>query len=64
VSYGIYLMHMLGHNVVERALGHFRLEFGPLDFALTALLTVGVATLSQRYYERLFLPREKRAQHA
>lgn len=61
VSYGIYLLHMLCHNAAERALARLGASSGVLDFALTALLAVGLATLSQRWFERRFWPAEKRA---
>jgi peptidoglycan/LPS O-acetylase OafA/YrhL len=61
VSYGIYLMHMLCHNLVERGLDRVGLPYAALDFALTAALAVGVATLSHRHFESRFLPPEKRA---
>jgi peptidoglycan/LPS O-acetylase OafA/YrhL len=60
VSFGIYLMHMLCHNVVARALARGGFSAGVLDFLLTAALAVGVATVSHRYFEDRFLPREKR----
>jgi len=62
VSYGIYLLHMLCHNAAERALTRLGVESGGLDFALTALLALGVATLSHRHFESRFLSPEKRAQ--
>jgi peptidoglycan/LPS O-acetylase OafA/YrhL len=61
VSYGVYLLHMLCHNVVERALARLGAPFAVLDFALSALLAIAVATLSHRTFERRFLPAEKRA---
>jgi len=61
VSYGIYLMHMLCHNAVERVLARLDLGLAPLDFALTSALAIGVATLSHRHFERRFLAPEKRA---
>ena len=60
VSYGIYLLHMLCHNAVERGLTRLDAHRPVLDFALTAALAVLVATLSQRHFERLFLPADKR----
>jgi peptidoglycan/LPS O-acetylase OafA/YrhL len=53
VSYGMYLMHGLVYNLVERVPGvpvHSVSQFG-----LCVLLTLGVATISYRYYEGLFL---------
>jgi len=64
VSYGIYLLHMLCHNAVERGLAVAGLTSGPLDFVCTALLAIGVATLSQRHFESRFLSPEKRAKLA
>ena len=64
VSYGIYLLHMLCHNAIAPALAALRLELRFLDFALTALLGVLVATLSQRHFEDRFLAPEKRARGA
>ncbi len=60
VSYGIYLLHMLCHNAAERGLARLGLELPLLDFALTALLAIGVATLSQRHFEARFLSADKR----
>lgn len=60
VSYGIYLMHMLCHNAVERGLERLGVASPVLDFALTAALAVGVATLSHRTVENFFLPADKR----
>jgi peptidoglycan/LPS O-acetylase OafA/YrhL len=64
VSYGIYLLHMLCHNAVERGLARAGSGAGVLDFVLTAALAIGVATVSHRYFERRFLPAEKRAKLA
>ena len=60
VSYGIYLLHMLCHNAVGRGLARLGLEQLLLDFALTTLLAVAVATLSQRHFENRFLPPDRR----
>jgi len=64
VSYGVYLLHMLCHNAVERGLARFGGGLELLDFALTTILAVLVATLSHRHFERRFLAPEKRAQRA
>jgi peptidoglycan/LPS O-acetylase OafA/YrhL len=64
VSYGVYLLHMLCHNAVERVLARLGLGFALLDFVLTALLAVLVATLSHRHFERRFLPADKRLARA
>lgn len=64
VSFGIYLLHMLCHNAVERGLARLGQAPAALDFVLTTLLAVGLATLSHRHFERRFLSPEKRAQRA
>jgi peptidoglycan/LPS O-acetylase OafA/YrhL len=64
VSYGIYLLHMLCHNAAERGLARLGLGQPVLDFALTAALAVGLATLSQRWFETRFLPADKRPRAA
>ncbi|MEQ1891576.1 MAG: acyltransferase [Planctomycetota bacterium] len=60
VSFGIYLSHMLCHNVVERVLAHLGAGFAPFDFVLTAALSIAVATLSFRHFEPRFWPADKR----
>jgi len=60
VSFGVYLMHMLCHNLVERGLARVGLHLAPLDFALTAALSIAVATLSFRWFEPRFWPADKR----
>jgi peptidoglycan/LPS O-acetylase OafA/YrhL len=61
VSFGIYLTHMLCHNLVERVLARLGLGFAPLDFLLSAALSIGVATLSYRWFEPRFWPADRRA---
>ena len=58
ISYGMYLLHMLCHNVVKRALPGLELLWLPATLALTVL----VAGLSLRYYESHFLRLKKRFQ--
>jgi peptidoglycan/LPS O-acetylase OafA/YrhL len=58
ISYGMYLLHMLCHNVVKRALPGLELLWLPATLALTVL----VAGLSFRYYESHFLRLKKRFQ--
>jgi peptidoglycan/LPS O-acetylase OafA/YrhL len=58
ISYGMYLLHLLCHNVVKRALPGLELLWLPATIALTAL----VAGLSFRYYESHFLRLKKRFQ--
>jgi peptidoglycan/LPS O-acetylase OafA/YrhL len=61
VSFGIYLGHMLCHNVVERVLAQVGLTVAPFDFALTTLSSIALATLSYRWFEPRFWPADKRA---
>jgi len=58
ISYGMYLLHLLCHNVVKRALPGLELLWLPATLALTVL----VAGLSFRYYESHFLRLKKRFQ--
>jgi len=53
VTYGMYLLHMLALNTVERVVG----PSAPLVLrvTLTAVLATGVAILSYRYFEKRFL---------
>jgi len=55
VSYGIYLMHMLVVNVVERALGRIGIDSTVVVFPVAVLAAYGVAWLSFRYFESRFL---------
>lgn len=55
MSYGIYLLHMLCHHVVQAGLRPLGLDLDALDFLGTLLLSIGVATLSQRHFETFFL---------
>jgi peptidoglycan/LPS O-acetylase OafA/YrhL len=52
VSYGIYLMHILCINVVRQVV---HLHEGLIVFMLALPLSIGVATLSFRFYETPFL---------
>ena len=61
VSFGVYLTHMLCHNAVERVLARLGLGFAPLDFLLTAALSIALATLSYRRFEPRFWPADRRA---
>jgi len=64
ISYGVYLIHMLMFDIVDRwmpasisnlANGGWRFEFMLLRFGLGAGATVAVAYLSRRYFEEFFL---------
>lgn len=48
ISYGMYLLHVLVMNGIERVL---HLPQGPLLFIATTIVTVGVAWVSFRYFE-------------
>ncbi|MGH8905615.1 MAG: acyltransferase family protein [Egibacteraceae bacterium] len=60
ISYGMYLLHVLVLNVVRRLLGVAGLDTPLLRFTLCLVLTIGVASLSYRYYESFFLRRKQR----
>jgi len=52
ITYGIYLMHMISLNIVKRVVPwHNEL----LYYVLTMALSIGLATLSYRYFETPFL---------
>jgi len=55
VSYGIYLMHMLVLNFVERFARALHVESRAAVFVATLLAAWGVAVLSFRLYESRFL---------
>ncbi len=56
ISYGMYMLHMLCKNAVVKVLGAVGLSNGGLEvFGLTFVVTVAVASLSFRYFERWFL---------
>ncbi|OJH34776.1 acyltransferase family protein [Cystobacter ferrugineus] len=56
ISYGIYLMHMLALNLVRRLVPHDVVP-SPLvvHYVLTLAVSIGLATLSYRYFESPFL---------
>lgn len=56
ISYGMYLLHMLCHNLVKRALPSYEM----LWFPATVAVTVVVAGISFRYYESRFLRLKRR----
>jgi peptidoglycan/LPS O-acetylase OafA/YrhL len=55
ISYGMYLLHMLCHNVVKRVV-----PWQELWLPATLALTIVVAGISFRYYESRFLALKKR----
>ncbi len=55
VSYGMYLLHMLAYNVVRKGLAMAGYSIPVGEFALTTLVTYGVAKISYVYYESIFL---------
>jgi peptidoglycan/LPS O-acetylase OafA/YrhL len=55
ISYGMYLLHMLCHNVVKRVV-----PWEELWLPATLALTIVVAGISFRYYESRFLALKKR----
>lgn len=56
ITYGIYLLHMISLNIVRRVVPHNLI----LYYVLTMLLSVGLATLSYRYFEKPFLKLKNR----
>lgn len=59
ISFGIYMTHMLCFHVVAKMFHSVGLEAMEVQFMFTFLLAVGVATLSHRYFESLFISRKK-----
>lgn len=55
VSYGIYLMHMLVVNVVEKVLAKVGIDSRAVVFPAAFFAVWGVAWLSFRYFESIFL---------
>lgn len=56
VSYGIYLLHMLAKNAVVQLAGLAHIELPAYGlFVLTVIASTGIAGLSFRYYESIFL---------
>jgi len=49
ISYGMYLLHVLVMNAAERAI---HIGDGPLLFAFTLALTVAIAWVSSKYFEK------------
>jgi peptidoglycan/LPS O-acetylase OafA/YrhL len=52
ITYGIYLLHMISLNIVRRVVP-FHNE--AVYYVLTLALSIGLATLSYRYFETPFL---------
>ncbi len=61
VSYGIYLMHMLGFSVAERVGPAVGIDNRWVLWAVGCLLAYGAAELSYRTFERFFLSLKERA---
>lgn len=68
VAYGVYLVHSLTGFIFEQALLHFRPESGSvarlLISMLAAIVSVGIAALSWKYFEKPLLTRGHRHQYA
>jgi peptidoglycan/LPS O-acetylase OafA/YrhL len=52
ITYGIYLLHMISLNIVKRVVPWHN---EALYYVLTMALSIGLATLSYRYFESPFL---------
>ncbi|MGN6370733.1 MAG: acyltransferase family protein [Phycisphaerae bacterium] len=55
ISYGMYLMHMIGVHAAEKMLAVVHVHIIWVKFALSVLITCALAGLSYRYYESRFL---------
>ncbi|WNG22694.1 acyltransferase [Cystobacter fuscus] len=56
ITYGVYLMHMLSLHLVRRLVPHDLVPFPlVLHYVLTLAVSIGLATLSYRYFETPFL---------
>jgi peptidoglycan/LPS O-acetylase OafA/YrhL len=55
ISYGMYLFHMLGVNVIRRVLAAASYSSAYLDFIGGTLVAILLAALSYRYFESYFL---------
>jgi peptidoglycan/LPS O-acetylase OafA/YrhL len=55
VSYGVYLLHMLSANVVKKLLPGVADASPAAYFGLSAVVAIGVASVSYKYYESRFL---------
>lgn len=55
VSYGMYLLHMVAVNVVRRCAAWGSVQSVYLEFALGAMLALGLALASHRWWERRFV---------
>jgi len=51
ISYGIYLLHMMGVDAARRILTRFGVEAPEALFALALLITIGIAGASFKYFE-------------
>ena len=60
ISYGMYLLNSLSLHVVQSGLSRVGLLHPVLAFPLGLALTVGIASLSYRYFERPFLELKKK----
>ncbi|WP_158615411.1 acyltransferase [Acidipila sp. EB88] len=67
ISYGLYLVHQLVFRLYDKytvhsVLGGFNSNFGLLfvRFLITSLIATGIAWLSRRYFEDLFLAQKNR----
>ncbi len=60
VSYGMYLLNSLSIHLVQAILGRLGLLHPALAFPFSLAVTVGVATISYRYFETPFLEWKKK----
>jgi peptidoglycan/LPS O-acetylase OafA/YrhL len=60
ISYGIYLMHMLGANAARKIIGH---DFGTDVFLATVPIAIAMASASFHFFERPILRYKGRFSH-
>ena len=60
VSYGIYLLHIISIVIVTKILNRFGVDYEIFVFLLGALLSIILAEISFRFYERPFLQLKKK----
>jgi peptidoglycan/LPS O-acetylase OafA/YrhL len=60
VSYGVYLLHMLVLNVMERVVSRVGIDSRLAVYGATVVATLGVATVSFHFFEQRFLKLKER----
>ncbi|BAJ01539.1 acyltransferase family protein [Shewanella violacea] len=55
ISYGMYLLHMLAYNLVAKCVAHFGIDYWPVTFSATIILTTLLGLSSFHLFEQHFL---------